>query len=36
MNTDRKLNVLATTVFLAVVSAVYVGIGVVIGWVVWG
>jgi hypothetical protein len=36
MTTDRKLNVLATTMFLAVVSAVYIAIGVFIGWVIWG
>jgi hypothetical protein len=34
--TDRKLNALATAMLLAVVSAVYISIGVVIGWAVWG
>ena len=36
VTTNRKLNALAAAVVLAVVSAAWVGIGVVVGWAVWG
>jgi hypothetical protein len=36
MTTDRKLNALGVAMFLAVVSAVYIGIGVFVGFVIWG
>jgi hypothetical protein len=36
MTTDRKPNMLATAFFLAVVSAVYIALGVFTGWVIWG
>ena len=36
VTTNRKLNAPATAVVLAVVSAAWVGIGVVVGWAVWG
>ena len=36
MDTDRRPNVIATAVFLAVVSAVYIALGVFAGWVIWG
>ena len=36
MTTDRRINVLATAIFLAVVSAVYIGLGVFVGWAVFG
>ena len=36
MTTNRKLNALATVVFLAVCSAVYISLGVFVGWILWG
>ena len=36
MTTNRKLNALAAVMFLAVVSAGWVGVGVVVGFVIWG
>ena len=36
MTTDRKPNALGVMIFLALVSAVYVGIGVFVGWCLWG
>ena len=36
MTTNRKLNALGAAMFLAVVSAAYIVIGVFVGWVIWG
>ena len=33
---DRKLNALGTAMFLAVCSAVYISLGVFVGWILWG